>query len=329
MCGSLLVAVCGGQLFGGLRLDSAADLWSLGVTLVEMACGEPPSDATRTEVQVQALVARMPVTYSEAYRAAVRTMLRLQPAARASAQALLNAPPFGAALAAQLSPSIAGMQKLVESFGWLAPLRQPGLCWIEQPSDAVGHTLRLADCSSAPGATAAERGAEAQLLRFVCDSPGNDGFKDRYRAQKTVLCDCRARSNSFAAKMLDLNTRLSNEALFSLQPAYDARRDAAARRAVHEWFEQTILSLLPRHLGLPNVRVLLVYHAAPSEVVVHQILLGGFAILQRLDDGWFGQGIYLTTDAHYAIDEYGQGVAVPLLVCAVLIGNMFPVIESP
>ena len=73
--------------------------------------------------------------------------------------------------------------------------------------------------------------------------------------------------------------------------------------------------------------MLLVCHTALSEAVAHQILLSGFAILQRLDDGWFGQGIYLMTDARYAIDEYGQGFLVLLLVCAVLISNMFPVIE--
>ena len=117
-------------------------------------------------------------------------MLWLQLASCASAQALLNTPPFSAAPAAQLSPSITGMQLLVDSFGWLALLHQPGLTWTKQPSDAVSHMLCLANCSSAPSATAAECSAEAQLLRLVCDSPGNDRSNDHYKTQKTVLRDC-------------------------------------------------------------------------------------------------------------------------------------------
>ena len=49
--------------------------------------------------------------------------------------------------------------------------------------------------------------------------------------------------------MLNLNTCLSNMALFSLQPSYDAQRDAAVRRVMCEWFEQAFLSLLLHHLA--------------------------------------------------------------------------------
>ena len=60
-----------------------------------------------------------------------------------------------------------------------------------------------------------------------------------------------------------------------------------------------------------------------------QVLLGNFAVLQKLDAGYFGQGIYLTMDPEYAIAEYGRRVfgltRVPLLVCVVVVGNMLPV----
>ena len=52
-------------------------------------------------------------------------------------------------------------------------------------------------------------------------------------------------------------------------------------------------------------------------------------MLQTLDPGFFGQGIYLTMDPDYAIEEYGRRVfgltRVPLLICVVVVGNTLPV----
>jgi len=62
---------------------------------------------------------------------------------------------------------------------------------------------------------------------------------------------------------------------------------------------------------------------------VRQVLLGNFAVLQTVDPGYFGQGIYLTMDPEYAIEEYGRRVfgltRVPLLICVVVVGNTLPV----
>ena len=59
------------------------------------------------------------------------------------------------------------------------------------------------------------------------------------------------------------------------------------------------------------------------------MLLGNFAVLQTLDPGFFGQGIYLTMDPDYAIQEYGRRVfgltRVPVLICVVVVGNTLPV----
>ena len=52
-------------------------------------------------------------------------------------------------------------------------------------------------------------------------------------------------------------------------------------------------------------------------------------MLQTLDAGFFGQGIYLTMDPDYAIEEYGRRVfrltLVPLLICVIVVGNTLPV----
>jgi len=57
--------------------------------------------------------------------------------------------------------------------------------------------------------------------------------------------------------------------------------------------------------------------------------LGNFAVLQTVDPGYFGQGIYLTMEPEYAIEEYGRGAfgltRVPLLICVVVVGNTLPV----
>jgi hypothetical protein len=59
------------------------------------------------------------------------------------------------------------------------------------------------------------------------------------------------------------------------------------------------------------------------------VLLGNFAVLQTVDPGYFGQGIYLMMDPEYAIEEYGRRVfnltRVPLLICVVVVGNTLPV----
>ena len=59
------------------------------------------------------------------------------------------------------------------------------------------------------------------------------------------------------------------------------------------------------------------------------MLLGNFAVLQTVDPGYFGQGIYHTMEPEYAIEEYGRRVfgltRVPLLICVVVVGNTLPV----
>jgi hypothetical protein len=94
-------------------------------------------------------------------------------------------------------------------------------------------------------------------------------------------------------------------------------------------------ALLASMVADTNVRVVLGFHAfGGGDTVMNSILQGGFAALSKLDAGFYGQGLYFTTDLLYALGHYGpiyqdtDGM-VSVLVCALAMGQPYPVIEPP
>ena len=66
--------------------------------------------------------------------------------------------------------------------------------------------------------------------------------------------------------------------------------------------------------------------------VARSICTTGFAQLSTTDSGYFSQGYYFSFDLDYAVRKYGQPDAnglVAVIVCNVVVGNMYPVIEVP
>ena len=116
------------------RPAPAMDVWSFGVVAVELASGHRPDNTTQTQAQVDALVDRIPAAFSQGFRDMVASALCLAPAARPSAAALVRAPVLLAAALAQharsaahVSPSLLGLQQMVDGAAWLAPHRHAGL----------------------------------------------------------------------------------------------------------------------------------------------------------------------------------------------------------
>ena len=98
----------------------------------------------------------------------------------------------------------------------------------------------------------------------------------------------------------------------------------AWRESIEKYIADTYA---PLRGGASNAtRVLLAFHVAPSEAVAATIMQGNFGILSEVDAGFFGQGIYFTFDADYALGEYGKGIHglrdIPLLVCAIVRATM-------
>lgn len=62
------------------------------------------------------------------------------------------------------------------------------------------------------------------------------------------------------------------------------------------------------------------------EESVSNILKGGFGTVAKVDDGYYGQGMYFTRDMGYA-GHYGDHKT--FVIAAVIVGNAFPVTEHP
>ena len=147
---------------------------------------------THACMQVASLLSRIPGgEYSPTFHETVASMLRMDPLERPTASQLLETSPFAVA------DSIRDLASYVERLPWLAPLRTEGLTW-EQVSGGA-HVVRLCEIGTAETGTAEL--AASKLLELVAQVPGNQGFPSAYRVQKTVLCHCRARENTLAAKV--------------------------------------------------------------------------------------------------------------------------------
>jgi len=56
---------------------------------------------------------------------------------------------------------------------------------------------------------------------------------------------------------------------------------------------------------------------------------GGFASLSQTDDGFYGKGMYFTTCANYTIDYFPDKEVAAIIICLLIPGNPYPVIEHP
>jgi len=60
-----------------------------------------------------------------------------------------------------------------------------------------------------------------------------------------------------------------------------------------------------------------------------QIASSGFAALSRFDDGYYGKGIYFTTNAVYSLIYFSRNQKPGVIISYILPGNTYPVIEDP
>ena len=254
------------EAFAG-QFQPHVDIWALGVMAGEMASAVAPTDLLRTKAQVADFVRALPPAFSQTFRDTVRACLELDPAMRPTAAQLGGGagPAFKVPTSPMISGSVVALQAAVESAFWSRLLRTPGLEWTVT-SVADGHAVKIVDCSER--VSLAQQRAVKELLELVA-AAGSDALSHRALPQVALIWS-RAREGQLLAKIMDLNFKYANKALFSLEQPM--RRGSAmqvdARRQTLEWFHTTYRSLMPEY---QNVRTLLAFHATPSEEIAKQV----------------------------------------------------------
>eukprot|EP01127_Copromyxa_protea_P005204 TRINITY_DN150_c1_g1_i10.p1 TRINITY_DN150_c1_g1~~TRINITY_DN150_c1_g1_i10.p1 ORF type:complete len:764 (-),score=100.45 TRINITY_DN150_c1_g1_i10:18-2309(-) len=125
-------------------------------------------------------------------------------------------------------------------------------------------------------------------------------------------------------KRLKQQQRLAPE-LFNMKD-WRLFQNAEQREQIFQTFEAKIQSF--KWNAGNSVPIIPVVHAT-SEDSAHTIIKTGFATLSSLDSGFYGQGMYFTTDAAYIAPYAAQNPKPCILLCYLIPGNSFPVTENP
>jgi hypothetical protein len=96
-----------------------------------------------------------------------------------------------------------------------------------------------------------------------------------------------------------------------------------------EHFHRQLLSFeWNKDLNIEDCPVLTVAHATSLEKA-NKIIVSGFASLSTIDSGFYGKGMYFSSSAIYTLPYCFSYRDPCIMLCFVLPGNPFPVIESP
>jgi len=220
----------------------------------------------------------------------------------------------------------------LKNAAWLGHQQVDGLQWkvlteCVKAADSVKVCAFMPESCSQP-----EAAALARLTTLIESSPSCASFSGKYCVQEATLCRSKPREIGLLATALNL------EIQYSTNPSnYDLSHLLGPADSMDGLWRKEVLDYFKRYPTLADeaykTRICLGFHTAPSKDVANSILQGNFAKLSKLDAGFIGSGVYLTFDLDYAFEEYGVNTfgleEVPVVVCAVVVGNPFPVIECP
>jgi hypothetical protein len=82
------------------------------------------------------------------------------------------------------------------------------------------------------------------------------------------------------------------------------------------WNENLIIPIIPAIHGT-------------DENVAYSIITTSFVALAKGDAGYYGKGLYFTTSAEYALPYFATKPSPTVLICYLITGNSYPVIEHP
>jgi len=133
--------------------------------------------------------------------------------------------------------------------------------------------------------------------------------------------------NAFAIKHTSITSQVTGDRKVFQRDNWKQKRDPAGLRAwtsqIYEewvgkfhWNQDLLVKIIPAVHGT-------------NEPEAYKIVTTGFVALAQLDSGYYGKGIYFTTSVQYALPYFISKEFPTVIVCLVISGNAYPVIEHP
>jgi len=146
-------------------------------------------------------------------------------------------------------------------------------------------------------------------------------FSDVYAVHNMILL------NGFATKHVSLTSQVTTNPGEFMKDNWKEKDDPTGVRA---WTRDRYDHWVERFNWNTNIKVKIVpaVHGT-NEDVAYSIIKTGFVALSKLDSGFYGKGIYFTTSVLYALPYFSTKKSPAVIICLVISGNAYPVIEHP
>jgi len=158
-------------------------------------------------------------------------------------------------------------------------------------------------------------------------------FYDFFQGSEFELCKAYAIHNSGLKSIFD-QTRMKLERRLQYESSLFGKKSWNNEEEWRTWVLDRLKKKVEEfsHNQDRKVKTVPVLQGLRNPEVAWKIAQTGMAILSQLDDGYYGNGMYFTSSAEYAIDLYTSPSPQEyrtLIICWVLLGNVYPCIEPP
>lgn len=154
----------------------------------------------------------------------------------------------------------------------------------------------------------------------------NLGGKDFVLSRITALYNHTLLSNFIGAKKI-MDQRLANSPGIFASTGWRHMEETDAQKQQREWVYQRYQTVVKQYSWNSDAKVPLIPALHGTDIgIAQKIAETGFAALSSIDAGFYGKGIYFTTQAMYSL-PYISGQSPVIIVSWIIPGNIYPVTE--
>lgn len=158
-------------------------------------------------------------------------------------------------------------------------------------------------------------------------------FYDFFQGSEFELCKAYAIHNA-GLKSIFEQTRMKLERRLQYESSLFGKKSWNNEEEWRSWVLDKLKKKVEEfsHNQEKKVKAIPVLQGLRNPEVAWKIAQTGMAVLSQLDDGYYGNGMYFTSSAEYAIDLYTSPNTQDyrtLIICWILLGNVYPCIEPP